>query len=370
FAVKQELGKPTSIDVSGVWVSTAPTVFVDARHAQASERLRYWDALRAGIEGRVAGARVAYSTAVPTRPVRFSVAIEGLEGGTGQAALTLPLTSVSDNYFELLGIKLRAGRWFDLTDTVTSPGVIVIDEVMISTYWPAAVGRTNAAANVLGKRIQLDPATNGPWLTIVGVVSHVRPGPYNQDAGFIYRPLRQAVPAAFHVLAKIPVAGAHARDALRAAAFAVDRDLPLHNLQTLDDYLRAVNISFTALIPELSAIGLITMILAATGLFGLISRSVAQRTQEVGIRRALGATQWQAIAVFLRQGALYLSIGIVGVGVGLVVANLTTIPNIMAGALPVTCGVLVLMATVIFAASYLPARRAVALEPGDALRHE
>jgi ABC-type antimicrobial peptide transport system permease subunit len=107
-------------------------------------------------------------------------------------------------------------------------------------------------------------------------------------------------------------------------------------------------------------------------LFGLISRSVAQRTQEVGIRRALGATALRATSMFLRQGALYLSVAIVGLGIGILVMPLLSraIPNILDHVVSVTAGVVLLIGAVISTASYLPTRRAVALEPGDALRYE
>jgi putative ABC transport system permease protein len=115
-----------------------------------------------------------------------------------------------------------------------------------------------------------------------------------------------------------------------------------------------------------------TALLAASGLFGLISRSVAQRTQEVGIRRALGASLRQATSMFLRQGLVYLSVAFVGVGLGIIVANLLSarISNVLDRVFLVTFGAFVLMAIVILTASYLPSRRAVALEPGDALRYE
>jgi len=160
--------------------------------------------------------------------------------------------------------------------------------------------------------------------------------------------------------------------ALRAAAFVVDRDLPLHNLQMLNEYLAALNVSWTAMIPVLIVIATITAILAASGLFGLISRSVAQRTQEVGIRRALGATEWRATSMFLRQGAIYLSVAVVGVGLGVIATNIlsTAITNILDYVILVTLAVVFLMGLVIFSASYLPSRSAVALEPGDALRYE
>jgi predicted permease len=362
LAAKEETSKPTGLNTERVMISTYPTVF-DAGYAQATERLRYWRELSAAIKSRMPGAEVAYTTGVPTRPAGVPVAIENQEGAQNQGTLKLPLAAVSDEYFELLGHRLLAGRLFDRTDDSASLAVAIVDENAVKRYWP---GET-----ALGKRIRLNPAANGPWLTIVGVVSNAR-RPYDRELGAVYQPLRQAGPTAFHLLAKLPPSAQDARDALRAAAYGVDRDLPLHNLQMLDEYLAALVLGLTAMIPAFMGIAAITLMLAAAGLYGLISRSVALRTHEVGVRRAFGGTQWQAAAVFLRQGLLYVGVAIFGGCLGIVVANFLapSIPNIMNRIVPVTLGVFALMALVIFVSSYLPARRAVALEPGDALRYE
>ncbi len=364
LAVKKELGKPLGLNTSQVMLSTYPTAF-NGRFADPLQRLRYWDDLTAAIQSRIPGAEVAFTSAVPTRPVKVSAVVETQQGTQHQGALTLPLAVVSENYFSLLGVGLRSGRLFDSTDNNSSLKVAVVDEQLASRYWPNQ--------EVIGKRIQLNPSDNGAWLTIVGVVSPVAGRPYSTDIGVVYQPLRQAVPSEFQLLAKLPgTPAADGRAALSAAAFAVDRDLPLHNLQTLDDYLAALDLGYAALVPSFIVVAIMTSLLAAAGLFGLISRSVAQRTQEVGIRRALGATSWQATSMFLRQGALHLSVGIVGVFMGIMMANLLSaaITNILEHVILVTVGVVFLMAVVIFTASHLPSRRAVALEPGDALRYD
>jgi putative ABC transport system permease protein len=365
LAAKRETSKPTGLNTARVMMSVNPTVF-GARYSDAAQRLRYWEDLTAAIESRLPGAEVAFTTAAPTRPARLAATIETRQGGENQGLLTLPVTVVSDNYFKMMGISVRSGRLFDGTDNSASLKVAVVDEKMAARYWPNQ--------DVLGKRVQLNASDNGDWLTIVGVATFVPGSPYRLDAdiGSLYQPLRQAIPPAFQVLVKRPDTAADSRAALRAAAFAVDRDLPLHNLQTLDDYLTAVKMGTSAMVPVFGTISLITALLAASGLFGLISRSVAQRTQEVGIRRALGATTLRATSMFLRQGAVYLSVAIVGLGLGIIAMPLLSraIPNILDQVVPVTTGVVLLMALVISTASYLPTRRAVALEPGDALRYE
>ncbi|HEY0143893.1 MAG TPA: ABC transporter permease [Thermoanaerobaculia bacterium] len=363
LAVQKEVAKPSGLTTDNVLLSTYPTVF-DAGYAEPSQRLRYWEDLSAAIGTQVPGAEAAFATAVPSRQALVPAAIESRPGAQREGALTLPLSVVSDNYFKLLGLSLRSGRLFDSTDNSASLQAAVIDETMATRYWPAG--------DALGKRIQFNPADNGPWLTIVGVVSAVAGQPYGENEGAIYRPLRQAVPSEFVLLAKMPNGGSDGRTALRAAAFAVDRDLPLHNLQKFDDYMAGLNLRWSTLVQTFSVIALITAILAAAGLFGLISRSVVQRTQEVGIRRALGATRWQATAMFMRQGALYLALAVVAVGFGTVLMPLMSavIYNILDRVVMVTLGVVLLIAAVIMTASYLPSRRAVVLEPGDALRHD
>lgn len=363
FAVREETSKPNGLDTAQVMASTYPTVF-GSRYPDLPSRQAYWERLTAAIKGRLPGAQVTYTTQMPTRAAPVPVSIEGLERSSGEGTSKVPLTAVADNYFDLLGIKLRSGRLFDSTDGPGSQSVVVIDESTAHRYWPRQ--------EAIGKRIQLDPSEHGPWLTVVGVVSGVGHEPFGDDLGVIYRPLRQADAGAFLLLTRLPAPGQDSRHALRAAAFALDQDLPLHNLQMLPDYLRALDVTFSALVPLFGAIAAMTIILAASGLFGLISRSVARRTQEIGLRRALGGTPASVIRLFLRPGIVYLSVGIIGCALGNLVASQLSeqIPNILAHAAPVLVAVILIIATVILTASYLPARRAVALEPADALRYE
>lgn len=362
-AISEESSKPTGIDSSRVMLSTYPTVF-GSRYPTVAERAQYWTNLSSSVRDGIPGAQVAYATAAPTRPARVPVAIEGRAAAADHGTLKLPVVAVSENYFSLLGVSLRSGRVFDTSDTESALNTAVIDEVTAQRYWPGQ--------SALGKRIQVAPNESGPWLTVVGVVSAVGHEPYNDDPGCVYRPLRQANPGDFLMLVKLPDSGPERRTALQEAAFAADQDMPLHNLQFLDDYLGALNITYTALVPAFGVIGGITLLLAASGLFGLVSRFVARRTQEIGVRRALGSSPGRIHRLFLMQGAVYFGVGLVGAALGLLVTNVLSdsISNILSHAALVTFSVVLLMAAVIFAATYLPTRRAVRLEPADALRYE
>jgi predicted permease len=360
FAVHQRAAKPSGLQTASVTISTYPTVF-EARYSQPAQRLGYWDSLATAIGSRIGGAAVAYATATPTRPDSVPATIEGRQG-EHQGSFTLPLTTVSQNYFETLGVHLKRGRLFETTDNSSSQPVAIVDESSARLYWPGQ--------EVIGKRLRFG---EGPWLTIVGVVSHVAGRPYSDDAvGLVYQALRQVTPGTFQLLVRTPATAGDSRATLRAAAYSVDRDLPLHNLQPLDEYMDALNLDYKSLVPVFSVIAVITVILASTGLFGLVSRSVARRTQEIGVRRALGGTSWHVAGVFLRQGALYLGIGLVGGAFGILVTSVMSqaIPNLLSAAVPVTFGVLMLLTLVVLLSTFLPVRSAVAMEPGDALRYE
>lgn len=362
LAVRAEVNKPSGLETSEVTITTDPTAF-EALYGEPSERIRYWEELEASVKRDVRDAEVAFTTAVPTRPVPVSAQVETQQGAENRGTLMLPTTVVSEKYFEILGIRLREGRLFDGTDTAASLDVAIVDEEMAARFWPGK--------GAIGQRVRLNPSENGPWLTVVGVVSAVTNGPFRPPLGVLYRPLRQAVPSEFRLLVKAP-GGKDIREDLRAAAYAVDRDLPLRNPQTLDDYMGALNLMASAMIPVMIVVALVTALLSASGLFGLINRSVALRTQEVGIRRALGASTWRATRMFFRQGLAYLIVAIVAVALGVMMlpALSASIRNILDYVAIATIGVVLLIAAVILSASYWPTRRAVSLEPGDALRYE
>jgi predicted permease len=363
FAVNGEASKPLGIRVNDLYVSSDPSSF-SARYADATERNNYWNDLSRSMTQRIPGAETVIATAVPTRPDEQPVSIEGRQDAAGESSLKLPVTAVSDNYFSVLGITARSGRFFDGTDVPGGAQVAVVDEELAKRYWPGQ--------DPLGKRLQIDPVAGGPWLVVVGVASHVASEPYGGEKGLVYRSIRQATPASFQVAIRVPPHFDAAETAVREAAFAVDRDLPLRNIQPMPALMEALDIGYASIVPVFSAIVAITVLLAGSGLFGMISRSVAQRTQEIGIRRALGSSKARVRNIFMRQAVIYLAVALTGGALGILLVNMLTsvIPNALVHIAMVMLGVVIVMFVVVFSASYFPARRAVSLEPGEALRYE
>lgn len=277
--------------------------------------------------------------------------------------------SVTPNYFQTMGIALRNGRYFGEQDVENGQRVAIVSERLAQQYFPKT--------DPLGKRVKFgrNLQSSSPWLTIVGVAADVRPWNVAQLPNpEIYMPMRQD-PRAFTwiVMRTASPDPASVAPAFRSEVRTLDRDQPITDLQTMD---RAIQDSMT--IPRLmtalmTIFAAIAMGMAAMGIYGVISYSVAQRTHELGIRMALGAGSGSVVKLVLRQALWMVAIG---VGVGTPVAAVTTqvLQSYLYGvgardpltfvAIPLTLGAVGVLA------SYIPARRATKVDPVVALRCE
>jgi predicted permease len=270
------------------------------------------------------------------------------------------LAFVSAGYFPTLGIRLVEGREFGPTDTAESPGVIIINESFARACWP------NAPA--VGQRI----GQPGAWREIVGVVADVRSA---TDPGELttrfqcYRPLAQE-PQAGLVVA---VRGNVTAETLRRAVAELDSDVPLSEAgavrATVGRFFGQAAVAGWLL----SAFAGLGLLLAALGTYGVMAGFVGQRTQEIGVRMALGAqirdVLWLVLGRGLRLTAVGLVLGCAGsFGLARLLASLA--PGLRANSLVVLCCVSALLLTVAFIACWLPARRAARVDPMKALRCE
>jgi predicted permease len=274
-------------------------------------------------------------------------------------------SSVTPDYFPLLGIPLLGGRLFNDADDDKAPRVAVINEAFARTYWPNQ--------NPLGKRFKRNRAES-LWITVVGVIADARTESLAQTGvPKIYLDLYQTGGKRLAIFLRGHLDTAAIAEEAREQVQSVDPTLPVSGGQTLNEAVSA-SLSerrFSMVIVALFA--LTALLLAGLGIYGVISYMVSERAHEIGIRRALGAQSPNILRMVLRQG---LGLAIAGAAVGMVGALIVS--HLMAGLLygvrptdPLTfAGVALLLIGVALLACYIPARRAIRVDPLVALRYE
>jgi predicted permease len=286
--------------------------------------------------------------------------------------------SVSDNYFSTLGLKILEGRDFTLEDTDAKQPVAIVNASFARKYF--------GQESPLGRQVRLfNPAQSRPWRTIVGVVPDtLMQGPFNQqtDSGGFYVPLLGASPAPqFCTIVVRPRPGQRADTlgpVLSKAVAQLDANLPTYFAGTparLHDEILGVN-RITATL--FTIFGIVAFVLSAVGLYGVMSFSVNQRTQEFGIRMALGADTARIFRMVMTQGAWQLAIGLfLGAGAAALLLGVlaaAALQNILfkVNALDpfIYCAVAGLLTVVAAASCFVPARRATRVNPVVALRAE
>jgi putative ABC transport system permease protein len=270
----------------------------------------------------------------------------------------------SPEYFSTVRIPLLSGRGFHQGDRTDTQPVAVVSRSLADRYWPDE--------DPLGRRFKV--AADGEWISVVGVVGDVLHDWFQQRrAPTVYRPLSQDAPFAHTFVARtigdpLSVAGD-----LRRAVAAADPDQPIIELKSMEDRIvdRTAGITFIA--RALGLVALIAFVFAITGLYSLMAFIASRRTQEIGVRIALGASWWQVMRTTSAQAVRITAIGLV-LG-GLLAAGLgrimqSVLQGGVTGSLWYLAGLMVLLAVVALTAAYFPARRAAAIDPTVALRAE
>lgn len=293
-----------------------------------------------------------------------SIDVQGRPIPEGQARPSVNVVTVSEGWSELLEIPLISGRRLGPEDGPDAPQVAVIGRDVGVLYWPDQ--------DPVGQRIRL--AEDQPWIEIVGVVGDVRATSDEQrPAAHLYRPYAQVGSSATNLVVKAggdPVALAAS---LRQAVWSVDANQPIDRVETVDQALYNAAASTYALLTLFVSFAVLALIMAAIGIYGVMSYSVSQRKAELGLRMALGAEVGQVERMVVLQGSKLVAVGIV---VGLVAAFLLS--RLLGGVVygisatdPVTfVGVPAVLALVALVANYLPARAATRGDPLAALRSD
>ena len=339
------------------------------KYADDSKRMNYFDGVLQRVRALPGVQSVGFTSNLPftARGNTNGFTIEGVQFAPGDRPDAL-YREITNDYLQTMRVRLLEGRFFNEDDRAKSLPVVIINETFKKQYWPDR--------SPLGKRIQTS-GSDTPWQTIVGVVRDVRERGLEMDMKpAVYLPVVQ-VPFGWNVPSQLAVRTAidplAIAQPVRQAIWSVDRDQPISNLGTMDEIVDLEIADHTQQTTLFGSFAGLALLLACLGIYGVLSYTVTQRTREIGVRMALGASSGDVIRLVVRQGLALTAVGIV-IGIVVALAATRSLTKLLVGvqaADPVVyISVAALLALVAAAACYVPASRAARVDPMVALRDE
>ena len=299
--------------------------------------------------------------------VNVAFEIVGKPANAANANRTADYVAVSEGYFHTMGIPLLSGRLFDQRDVIASPNVTLISRALARIYFPNE--------DPLGKQLSFSfPPEPGIPRQIVGIVADVRDASLGDEPKpMVYVPFLQAPFPGAIVVVNSPLSLSRVAAGIRRVVAGIDKNLPVNEIAAMPDIVDASLAQPRFRTFLLTLFGAMALVLATTGIFGVIAYSVARRTHEIGIRVALGATRGAILLLVTREIAILVSVGLLAGSAGALAAS-RLLNHLLFGVSandPVTLlAVAALLTAVAAAAAYLPARRASRIDPVIALRDE
>jgi predicted permease len=296
------------------------------------------------------------------------IVLEGRPLPTGESFMNVDQRTVGGDYFAAMQIPLLKGRLFTPQDTRATPRTVVVDDHMAGVLWPNE--------DPIGRRLRrggMDSDANAPWLTVVGVVGRIKQYTLDERDSRIamYHPHTQNPSRSMIVVVRAETEPAALTSAVSAAIRALDSDLPIYNVKTMEARVgeSLARRRFAMLLLALFAV--LALGLASVGIYGVIACLVNQGTREIGIRLALGASPRGILAMVVRHG---MGVALVGIAIGLAGAVVVArgMENLLFGIasfdLVTFATVCVVLLAVSAVGSYVPARRAARIDPAVSLR--
>jgi putative ABC transport system permease protein len=340
-----------------------------SKYRQGAQAVSFYDRLQerlAAIPGVVA---VSATSDIMLRKLANSAnfTIENKPQAPSELALELPFDRVQPNYFQTMGIQLLQGRAFTSQDSRESPRVAIVNETFVKRYF--------SNEDPIGRRFTFGAAgPNARWITIVGVVRDSKRQGVDQPVRIeSWMPLAQMPSGSMDVVLRTTGDPLALSNATREAVWSLDRDLPIPKIQTMQQVLseRVAQRRLNMLLLGLFA--LVALILAVVGIYGVMNYVVTQRTNEIGIRMALGAQTRDVLRLIVRQGMTLVLVGVV-IGLAATFALTRLMTTLLFGVSatdPITfVAIAALLIGVALVACLIPARRATKVDPMVALRYE
>ncbi len=350
-------------------VLTVSVSLSGARYGKPGQAQAFFQRLLERLASLPGVQSVGAATTLPLEPdwTRVMTAEGQPEPPAGKFPI-LAHTAVRGDYFQTMGIPLKRGRLFTPDDQPQAPREVIVSETTARRFWPGL--------DPVGRRVKWGLKESPvPWLTVVGVVGDVKSGRLDAETQpQTYEPSRQ-VPGrwAWFVTVRAEREPVSLASAVRAEARALDPEQPVTKVRTMEQVISQSTAPRRFNTFLLVVFGAAALLLAALGIYGVMAYSVARRTHEIGVRLSLGARPADVLAMVIRQG---MTLVVAGLVLGL--AGALALTRVIAGLLygvqptdPVTfVAVSVLLAAVALAATWLPAHRAMQVDPAVALRYE
>jgi putative ABC transport system permease protein len=352
-------------------VMTAQVLLTESKYDTAEKQNNFVKALESRLENSEGIGDVMISSALPGEfTITPTMALEGQEYTEDKGYPRANYIAVTPASMEKLGIELKSGRYFNTGDDGLDKKTVIVTESFASRYFNSQ--------SPIGKRIRIVGADGeeSEWLSIVGVVEHTIQGAPVEESGktpSVFRPFSQEPRNQVTVAMKTKGDSSEAVHSLRETLSSIDPEMPAFRVEPYQQIFHRISAPMLFGTSLFLIFGMAAAVLASSGLYGVMSNTVNQRTQEIGVKRALGAPEQRIISEFLRKGANQLLWGgipglLAGCAMGFGMAQTMGIGN---GAIVIIALLFtVIIGGVVMLASYLPTKRALRMEPAAALRYE
>lgn len=371
--IMKSLFRLLSVD-AGIRTEHVLTMQIDLRAAQYEKDpaiLNFWDRLLAAVSQMPGVEATALGTGVPLTDDhgRTDITIAGVDLPRPGSYPHPDVHTISPAYVSTLGVRLLQGRTFTINDSEHAPKVALVNSL--------AAKQLFAGRDPVGGRFHFGRVSNEnarEWFTVVGVVGDTKIyGLANPSRLEVYIPLHQAVRSSMKLIVKSATEPSALISEIRSAVASLDKDQPVFQAEMMEQYVRDSVSTRRITFFVLGCFSALSLVLAAVGIYGVISYSVAQRMKEIGIRVALGAQSKDVLQMIITQGA---KIAVAGVGIGIAAAFCLTrlMTKLLFSVSPsdpltfVAVGGAILLTALL--ASYIPARRAMRADPVSTLRYE